>query len=179
MSSMEKVHLDNGKEWYVGSWVSGLGVADVIIPIEQLGEMTDEEIGGYVRAAMKPAMECHLGEVAYEEARSIKSREEDRQRPKPGKTKKPGYIYLMHGLGTEWYKIGLSKNPSVRAQSLGTKSPFQIEILKTYKTKNMKPEEEYWHERFSSKRTEGEWFTLNDADILEFVRYGEERDGMQ
>lgn len=83
----------------------------------------------------------------------------------------PGYVYLMHGIGTPWYKIGLSVDTRVRLKQLGTRSPFRIKLIHSIKTNDMSETEAYFHRLFNHKRAHGEWFTLDQADIVHFCRW--------
>jgi hypothetical protein len=87
--------------------------------------------------------------------------------PKP-KLPKPGYIYLLHGEDTPWYKIGISIKPAERKYSLGTNSPFPIITISYYDVEDMHSVEAWWHETFAHKRKHGEWFELDEYDILLF-----------
>lgn len=86
----------------------------------------------------------------------------------PPKLPKPGYIYLLHGEGTAWYKIGISVQPTARRHSLGTNSPFPINTVSCYDVEDMLGVEAWWHETFAHKRKHGEWFELDEYDILLF-----------
>lgn len=81
----------------------------------------------------------------------------------------PGYVYLIHGIGTSWYKIGVSLDTKVRLKQLGTQGPFKIELIHQLKVDDMVAVESYFHRLFNGKRAEGEWFTLSPDDIKLFV----------
>lgn len=121
---------------------------------------TDAEINLYNRE-----MRERYEDRYCEEAKAVAS--QDRQ-------PRSGYVYLLHGTGTDWYKIGQSINPSVRLKQLGTRAPFPIETVGVYGASDMDAEELYWHERFRSKRVEGEWFVLTKDDVSAFLRLCEE-----
>lgn len=82
--------------------------------------------------------------------------------------KRSGYIYLIEGLDTKWYKIGQSKSPKIRLRQLGTLVPFEIISVKTHLVADMDLAESYWHERLAAKRVNGEWFALDAVDVTEF-----------
>lgn len=79
-----------------------------------------------------------------------------------------GYIYLVQGEGTDWYKIGITKSPRQRIKLLGTKTPFPIRTIACYDVDSPQDAETWWHEAFSHKRAHGEWFELDEHDILLF-----------
>lgn len=82
---------------------------------------------------------------------------------------KPGYIYLFHGHNTSWYKIGISKFPGSRAKTLETKAPFRIVTVAYYDVDDMKSVEAWWHQTFAHRRTNGEWFELDEYDVDLFI----------
>ncbi len=77
----------------------------------------------------------------------------------------PGFVYLIHGEGTHWYKIGISDKPNIRVQQLGTQGPFPHKILHTFAVDDMYGVEWALHTHFAAKRAGGEWFTLDANDI--------------
>ncbi len=78
----------------------------------------------------------------------------------------PGFIYLMHAKGTEFFKIGRSFDPTQREYQLNdTKAPFEIELLKQISTAKVKRAEHILHEYFSKKRIRGEWFRLDPFEL--------------
>jgi len=85
-----------------------------------------------------------------------------------------GYIYLgehydvlNREIGISDKKIGLSKNPIDREQSLTkTKSPIRYRIVAVYKVDNMRKVEKMLHSILDSRRVFGEWFK-DDDDTLE------------
>lgn len=81
----------------------------------------------------------------------------------------PGYVYLIRGVGTPWYKIGISIDTKVRLKQLGTQGPFKIELIHQLKVNDMIAVESHFHRLFNGKRAEGEWFTLTPDDIALFV----------
>jgi hypothetical protein len=86
----------------------------------------------------------------------------------PQARKSSGYVYLMHGDGTEWYKIGHSVNPVTRAAAIGVKAPFEVNLLVSYWAEDRFTDEAIWHRRFETKRVNGEWFALSPEDVSLF-----------
>lgn len=80
----------------------------------------------------------------------------------------PGYVYLIKAIDTPWFKVGQSLKPKIRAKQLGTRSPYDIAIIKTHAVSDMDRAEAYWHQRFTNKRGNGEWFTLDPDDVRSF-----------
>jgi hypothetical protein len=83
----------------------------------------------------------------------------------PKQRKASGYVYLMHGIGTVWYKIGHSVDPLTRAGAIGAKAPFEIDLMLSYWAEDRFHDERIWHAHFASKRASGEWFELTQSDI--------------
>lgn len=156
--------LRTGETW--GAANGAFSAADVIIPIGQIERLSNEEIGDYVRAVAEKAFGKKIPEPVSQEQPPMQI--EDKQTTR---NNKPGYVYLMHGIGTEWYKIGLSIDPDKRRVSLETKSPYEIELLNAHKVDDMYTEEAFWHEKFAEKRANGEWFTLSEDDVHEFTMW--------
>ena len=85
-----------------------------------------------------------------------------------------GYIYLgehydilNREIGISDKKIGLSKDPISREQSLTkTKSPIRYRIVAVYKVDDMRRVEKMLHSILDSRRVFGEWFR-DDDDTLE------------
>ena len=88
----------------------------------------------------------------------------------------PGYVYLMYGKGTSWYKIGKTSSVPTRRNALQLLAPFDVEIIAFYKSNQVSSVENSWHKRFSDKHVNGEWYALSKPDVMEFV-YIAERGG--
>lgn len=81
-----------------------------------------------------------------------------------------GYVYLIrndHGL----YKIGKTKQLERRLKRFDVKLPFEIETIVIIQTAYPDQEEKDWHTRFADKRIDGEWFSLDDADVQWMTQY--------
>ncbi|MBI1346424.1 GIY-YIG nuclease family protein [bacterium] len=82
-----------------------------------------------------------------------------------------GYVYLLkHGSRRE-YKIGCTNNPLRREGELGIQLPEKCQPVHYIQTDDPDGVEAYWHRRFSSKRKEGEWFSLTPQDVRAFKRW--------
>ena len=81
------------------------------------------------------------------------------------------YVYVMKC--SIFYKIGFSKNPNNRLKTVKTHNPLDVNILATLKTDDYLSLEKQLHNEFSNKRSRGEWFELNEDDLLYLkVNYG-------
>lgn len=82
-----------------------------------------------------------------------------------------GYVYLMrHGSRRE-YKLGRTNNPIRREGEIGVQLPEVLSPVHYIATDDPAGIETYWHQRFASKRKEGEWFALTADDVRAFKRW--------
>ena len=58
----------------------------------------------------------------------------------------------------------MSKNFDERKKQISTKLHFEVETFKFFKTNDMEKLEKHFHEKFSKKRLNGEWFKLDLED---------------
>lgn len=75
-----------------------------------------------------------------------------------------GYVYLILA-STGHYKIGRTKSYKDRMKLFGVQLPFTFEFIHVIQTEDMYTLESKLHERFASKRVNGEWFSLTDEDV--------------
>jgi hypothetical protein len=83
--------------------------------------------------------------------------------PKP-----TGSVYMIKA-GND-YKIGKTFNIGRRRSELSIQLPKKHNLICELKTPFPAAVEAYWHNRFSSKRGNGEWFKLSAEDIKAFKR---------
>ena len=84
-----------------------------------------------------------------------------------------GFVYLMKDTTNGFYKIGFSKNPRYRENTLQAEKPT-IELID--KWEGTTSDEKDLHNRFKRTRIRGEWFYLSPADILAVGNYFERRE---
>ena len=77
----------------------------------------------------------------------------------------PGYVYFVQEYMNGSFKIGKTKHIEKRMNLFGVKLPFENKLIYLIKTSNHHQTEATFHKHFSSKRLEGEWFTLTKEDI--------------
>ncbi|NER45848.1 MAG: GIY-YIG nuclease family protein [Symploca sp. SIO1A3] len=84
---------------------------------------------------------------------------------------KPGYIYLIHAVKTDRYKIGLTtRSVEARLAELNSsQSPYPLELIDWFETDNVTDDEDYLHEKFADYRVHNEWFEF-DSKTLKQVR---------
>lgn len=76
----------------------------------------------------------------------------------------PGFVYVIRC--GPYFKIGRTSKVERRMVQLGVQMPHPIEIVWTKHVSNMCVAEKFLHEMFSHKRMNGEWFNLNNDDLL-------------
>lgn len=79
--------------------------------------------------------------------------------------KAPGYVYFVQEYMNGSFKIGKTKNIEKRMNLFGVKLPFENKLIYLIKTSNHHQTEAVFHKHFSSKRLEGEWFSLTKEDV--------------
>ena len=84
--------------------------------------------------------------------------------------KRRGHIYLVRATTGE-YKIGYSIDVNNRIKAFSVQPPFDYELIHTFPTDDMEEAETLLHDRFSEKRLRGEWFSLNDQDVLSILQF--------
>jgi nitroreductase len=76
-----------------------------------------------------------------------------------------GYIYIVHGVGTNFIKMGKTTNFPKRFQALQQVSPFPLRILSVQCVFDMDKEEKHLLIRYGAYRTRGEWAAVPE-DVL-------------
>lgn len=79
-----------------------------------------------------------------------------------------GYVYLMRS--GKHYKIGKTNSVDRRQYEIGIQLPEKLEPIHSIATDDPTGIERYWHQRFESKRLNGEWFKLTQKDVAIFKR---------
>lgn len=83
----------------------------------------------------------------------------------PDKVRLNSYIYILKADGHNWFKIGVSKDPSDRFKILKTLPPFGVYSCRIFRCENAYRLESVLHNIFADKRINGEWFEL-DYDYM-------------
>lgn len=79
-----------------------------------------------------------------------------------------GFVYVIKSkLG---YKIGHSKEIHQRNKIFNVKLPFQWEFAKVFCLEDYKLFEKFLHKIFLTKKINGEWFELNEDDLVSIER---------
>lgn len=77
-----------------------------------------------------------------------------------------GYVYMLHGVGTNFIKIGKTTNILKRLHTLEHGVPFALQIVRVELVHDMNQVETAWKERYRIYQTRGEWFAL-PQELLE------------
>lgn len=86
--------------------------------------------------------------------------------PPPPKKKRTGYVYLIKS--GEYHKIGLTRrDPRTRLKEITT--PEGVSLIHVTETSDPEGLEAFLHNEFVDKRSNREWFRLDDEDV-EFIK---------
>lgn len=77
----------------------------------------------------------------------------------------PGYVYIVHGVGTNFVKVGKSKNIMKRLQEIAQGVPFPLQILSIALVADMDTAERTLLTLYREYKAQGEWFAL-PPDLL-------------
>ena len=84
-----------------------------------------------------------------------------------------GLVYLIKAIGTNYYKIGRTKDIETRLETLQKSSPFDLSLILAIETSDSLALEKYFHDKYNDCRVRGEWFELDEYAIAEFMSYEE------
>ncbi|WP_142830868.1 GIY-YIG nuclease family protein [Planococcus soli] len=79
--------------------------------------------------------------------------------------KAPGYVYFVQEYMTGSFKIGKTKHIDRRMNVFNVKLPFENKLIFLIKTADHHQTEIAFHQHFSDKCLEGEWFKLTREDL--------------
>jgi predicted GIY-YIG superfamily endonuclease len=78
------------------------------------------------------------------------------------------YVYLISDSNTYTYKIGISKNPETRVKTLQTGNDNKLKIIHKVECEYFNDVETALHNKYKIFKINGEWFELNDEDVVNF-----------
>lgn len=88
--------------------------------------------------------------------------------------KQKGFVYILKA-DNGFTKIGKTTNPEKRIFHFTTRMPLELKLECLIESEDYNELERELHERFSDKRTRGEWFELSEDDIetikLEYAEF--------
>lgn len=76
-----------------------------------------------------------------------------------------GYVYLIECEQGQFYKIGRTNDLQRRFDQFGVQLPFKVSIRHAIKVHDMACAELALHDKFTSFRTNGEWFNLPIEEV--------------
>ena len=79
------------------------------------------------------------------------------------------YVYLIHCVGSSFYKIGISIQPCKRLKDLQAANPFDLQLLDVTEHKSVNEAlkiESGLHMMFADKCVRNEWFNLEHDDVM-------------
>lgn len=82
---------------------------------------------------------------------------------------KVGYVYLIKIKGIQYFKIGVSSNPSRRLSDLSSVIPFELELLALNQVDNPYKVESDIIEFYKHKLIKNEWFKLSMIEAREIM----------
>ena len=77
-----------------------------------------------------------------------------------------GFVYLLKS--GKYYKIGKTNSVDRRQYEIGLHLAEAMQPIHSIETDDPSGIEAYWHNRFKSKRLNGEWFDLDLSDVKAF-----------
>ncbi len=140
---------------------------DMVIPINQCSDILSrvdfEELVEYCRRFYERYSDEDIAEILAE---SRKQRAERAMLVSPPEKKikiQGGFIYILKGGG--YYKIGKTTKLGRRMTEIKPKPPFDAELIHSFSSADIEQAEIDLHEKFASKRVNGEWFNLDQTDV--------------
>lgn len=87
-----------------------------------------------------------------------------------------GYVYIIQDVDfSNRYKIGRTNHPYRRLNKFEVTLPFETKVVHIFRTNDDKGFEYYLHQRFAKHRARGEWFDLDDAQLLTLRGLGQRK----
>ena len=84
-----------------------------------------------------------------------------------------GWVYLIRSGRSDYYKIGLAKDPKVRLHQLQVGNPEELSIVHTIECEDVVEVEDGLHNRFVRQHHRGEWYRLSAEDVERVRAYKE------
>ena len=79
------------------------------------------------------------------------------------------FVYLIHQIGSKFYKIGRSKDLKERLRALQPGNPQPLDLIAAFNVARFASQVELdVHTALAIRRLFGEWFALTDEDVNEF-----------
>lgn len=128
-----------------------------------MGMAYDETVSGYMLSAFGYGVWALSG-------MPINFNREKNDQPKK-KHQQSGYVYVLQGDGTGFFKIGITTDIDRRTAQISPKMPFESSLVLYAYVDDMRSTELYLHEKFNDNRVNGEWFELSASQIRDIDIY--------
>ncbi|MBT2583465.1 GIY-YIG nuclease family protein [Planococcus sp. ISL-109] len=112
-----------------------------------------------VEVPAAPASKVYLYEPNQAELKKVMESPEI-----PGEA--PGYVYFVQEHMNGSFKIGKTKHVERYMNLFVVKLPFENKLIHLIKSGNHHQTKAAFHKQFTGKRLEGEWFALNQDDLV-------------
>lgn len=124
-----------------------------------LKELIDRDIQEYDDNVFYSHVQANEARYLYENSATLK---------KEPKKNFPGYVYLMKD-ASGLYKIGATAHLEKRIEQIKSTNPT-IQLVRFAESEDPMSLERRLHHHFSEKRDHGEWFRLDESDVVEIGR---------
>ena len=115
-----------------------------------------------------------LGECGVQIDSDVYDEENQRDNPKGTASLKDSscFVYLMKDETNGYHKIGISNKPEYRERTLQSEKPtIALLCAKEFPTRIIAEAiESALHKTFEDKRLRGEWFALDEKDVLNVIK---------
>ena len=75
------------------------------------------------------------------------------------------WVYLIHSVGTTYYKIGMAISIENRIKEMQTGNPHELNVVAKTRHSNARLFEKHLHAICQNNRIRGEWFDLDDYEL--------------
>lgn len=119
----------------------------------------------YIKALLECGVNIDAADFKCESASEVKK--------EPLKSKEEScFVYLMKDETNGYYKIGISNRPEYRERTLQSEKPtIALLCAKEFPTRIIAEAiESALHKAFEDKRLRGEWFALDEKDVLNVIK---------
>ena len=75
------------------------------------------------------------------------------------------WVYLIHSVGTTYYKIGIARSIKNRLHQMQTGNPHELKVVAKTRHSNAFVFEQQLHTICQNNKKRGEWFELDDYEL--------------
>jgi len=159
-----KHFINKPNSWEICFWLSGLpSNLEIDEMVKKLKSLKNKKVKDSWIKVWKEEDEEFIAKME-EEDRERKERKSLNLIPK-----QKGYVYVVKSQNN--YKIGRAKNLDSRIKKYITENPHEIEVVFSKFVDDYVEEERKLLKMFESFWIRGEWFNLNEEDIIKIKQY--------